>query len=67
MSKKKDAKENLAIENYKKLNDDFYKNYNKNYFECKLYNILLILSDSEEYFKKKYEFRIKIWENNIKK
>ena len=40
MSKKKDAKENLAIENYKKLNDDFYKNYNENYFVCKLYNIL---------------------------
>lgn len=66
MSKKKDAKENLAIENYKKLNDDFYKNYNENYFECKLYNILLILSDSEEYFKKNMNLELKFGKITLK-
>ena len=49
---KKSARENLAKENYENLNNIFYKNFNGNHFETKALDLMLILSNPDEYLNK---------------
>lgn len=47
MTKKKGPRVNLAVENYSKLNEMFYKNYNGNHFDVKSFDLLAILSNTD--------------------
>lgn len=42
---------NLASEQFKELNDEFYKNYNKDYYSIKLDSLLRMIESSESYCK----------------
>lgn len=42
---------NLASEQFEELNDEFYKNYNKDYYSIKLDSLLKMIESSESYCK----------------
>lgn len=50
--KKLNANYHLAFENYKELNTIFYRDFNSNHFETKVLELMIILSDPDNYLEK---------------